>query len=147
MKKFITILITIAAFAAQTQAQVLTADEIVGTWGVVNIQGLSDDVIADSLHADEESKQQIVLFKNMLLDTKFFFDADGHFTFDIPLEEMKVKDGHWQYDEANKSVTIQDWADKDANGEPIMVLTFMRKNNKILVKISEAPIVLEVVME
>jgi len=83
------------------------------------------------------------MLRNAFLKSKFEFKADGNFSFDFELEEMRIKDGHWKYNELTKSFIIQDWKDKDTDESVLMEIFTKKVDNKILFLLTESFFTLE----
>lgn len=124
MKKAIWILILIVVPTFQLIAQSLTENEIVGTWSVKQINVLT--------RLPEEQKKSIEILKEAFLRSKFIFNADNTFVFDFELEKMRIQNGHWKFNDRNKSFIIQDWKDRDSNNWKLMEIVPKKEGDEII---------------
>ena len=135
MKKTLGIFFLVVIFAIQLNGQTLTKTDIVGNWTVIKLNNLTK--------LPDEQKQTMDMLRNAFLKSKFEFKADGNFSFDFELEEMRIKDGHWKYNELTKSFIIQDWKDKDTDESVLMEIFTKKVDNKILFLLTESFFTLE----
>lgn len=113
--------------------------DIVGKWTVIKLNNLTQ--------LPDEQKQTMEILRNAFLKSKFEFKADGNFSFDFELEDMRIKDRHWKYNDLTKSYIIQDWKDKDTNKSVLMEIFTETENNKIVFLLTESFFTLEMKKE
>lgn len=136
MKKTIGLFFLSVIFVIQLNGQTLNKTDIVGKWTVIKLSNLTQ--------LPDEQKQTMEMLRNAFLKSSFKFKADGNFTFDFDLEEMRIKDAHWKYNELTNSFIIQDWKDKDTDESILMEIFTKKEDNNILFLLTESFFTLEV---
>ena len=129
MKKNIILFILIVLPALHLIAQSVTENEIVGTWSVKQINVLT--------RLPEEQNKTIETLKAAFLRSKFTFNEDNSFVFDFELDKMRIQNGHWKYNDQNKSFIIQDWKDKDTNNWKLMEIVPKKEGTNIIFQLHE----------
>ena len=124
MKKTISYLILFLMPALHLMAQSFTENDIVGTWSVTQINVLT--------RLPEDQNKTIETLKAAFLRSKFIFNADYSFVFDFELDKMRIQNGHWKFNDQNKSYIIQDWKDKDTNNWKLMEIVPKKEGDKII---------------
>jgi len=110
--------------ALHLMAQSFTENDIVGTWSVTQINVLT--------RLPEDQNKTIETLKAAFLRSKFIFNADNSFIFDFELDKMRIQNGHWKFNDQNKSYIIQDWKDKDTNNWKLMEIVPKKEGDKII---------------
>ncbi|NQX81207.1 MAG: hypothetical protein HRT66_04320 [Flavobacteriaceae bacterium] len=90
-----------------------------------------------------EQKQQMEMLKTAFLESKFIFKDDKNFSFDFKFEEMRIKNGHWKYNDLTKSFIIQEWKDKETEKSKLMEMTAKKDGDKVIFLLSETFFTLE----
>jgi len=129
MKKTIGYLILILLPALQLRAQSFSEKDIVGTWSVTQINVLT--------RLPEEQNKTIETLKAAFMRSKFIFNEDNSFVFDFELDKMRIQNGHWKYNNQNKSFIIQDWKDKDTNNWKLMEIVPKKEGTKIIFQLHD----------
>ena len=129
MKKKIGYLILILLPALQLRAQSFSEKDIVGTWSVTQINVLT--------RLPEEQNKTIETLKAAFMRSKFIFNEDNSFVFDFELDKMRIQNGHWKYNNQNKSFIIQDWKDKDTNNWKLMEIVPKKEGTKIIFQLHD----------
>ena len=129
MKKTIVFLILIILPALQLRAQSFSEKDIVGTWSVTQINVLT--------RLPDEQIKTIETLKAAFMRSKFTFNEDNSFVFDFELDKMRIQNGHWKYNNQNKSFIIQDWKDKDTNNWKLMEIVPKKEGTKIIFQLHE----------
>ncbi|MEZ4933538.1 MAG: hypothetical protein R2788_15630 [Saprospiraceae bacterium] len=124
---------------AQLYGQTLSETELIGTWKVSKINKLLDEV-------PEGQEQQLEFLKTVFLKAEFEFKEDKNFSFNIGMEEIEMQDVHWKIASEN-SVVIQEWKDKDSDGNLLMVIDIKKEMDKMIFQLAETPITLEMERE
>ena len=136
MKKGIILIFLFITIGLQIRAQQFAENEIIGTWSVLKVQNLSDEIPNDK-------KKIMEMMKESFLKSKFIFNADHNFTFDFSFNEMRIKNGHWKYNPTNSSILIQDWKDKEKNNSFLMEIFIKKDGEKIIFQLAETMFSLE----
>ena len=135
-RKSLKLILLLLALNFKMHAQVLKETEIIGTWKVLNIGTIKG--------ASKEEKNAAKQLINAFHNAKFKFTEDRHFSFDFEIEDMSIRNGYWKLNNSSKTYIIQDQKDKTAI---LMEIDAKKVNGKILFKLSETLIVLEVEKE
>ena len=130
MKKTIGILFLLGMFGIQINAQTLTDNDIIGTWTVVKISNL--------LEITDEQKQAAEILKSAFLKAEFDFRADNVFSFDFEFEDMRIRNGHWKYNDLTKSFIVQEWKDKGTDDRILIEIFTKKEDDKILFLLAES---------
>jgi len=117
-------------------AQVLTSNDIIGTWNVVKVNVLEE--------MSDEDKLTMSMLEAAFLKSAFIFKEDENFSFDFEFEEMKLTNAHWKYNSQTESFDVQDWKDKDTSKRVLMGIKAERQGEKVLFFLPETFLVLEV---
>lgn len=115
--------------ALQLRAQSFSEKDIVGTWSVTQINVLT--------RLPEEQNKTIETLKAAFMRSKFIFNEDNSFVFDFELDKMRIQNGHWKYNNQNKSFIIQDWKDKDTNNWKLMEIVPKKEGTKIIFQLHD----------
>lgn len=120
----------------QINAQTINPDELIGNWGVANVQLLNNNV-------PEEKKQMVDSIRNAFLNSNFNFTDDHNFSLDMEYEGARIEGGHWKYDEDSNAILIQKWEDKDTDERILMELLPTNQSGKFYFMVAESPFILE----
>lgn len=134
-------LLLLLTFSFKTKEQVISEKELVGSWKVLKIQTTLED------HIPQDQKANKDRFENALLQSKFYFEADKNFSFDISLEDLQIKKAHWKFDSSTNSIIIQEWKDINNDKFILMEVVVKKEGEKILFILSEAFTTLEMKKE
>ncbi|HEY3388758.1 MAG TPA: hypothetical protein VGK38_04245 [Prolixibacteraceae bacterium] len=135
MKKTLGLFFFAVTFVIQLNGQTLNRTDIIGKWTVIKLNNFTQ--------LPDKRKQTMEMLRKAFLKSKFEFKADGNFSFDFELEDMKIKDGHWKYNDLTNSYIIQDWKDKDTAKSVLMEIFTKKENNRILFWLAESFFTLE----
>ena len=129
MKKTIWILMLLVVPLFQLMAQSLNENEIVGTWSVKQINVLT--------RLPDEQKKSIEILRAAFVRSKFIFNADSTFVFDFELDKMRIPNGHWKFNDRNKSFIIQEWKDRDTNNWKLMEIVPKKEGVEIIFQLHD----------
>lgn len=122
-KRFLIVALWIIASAVGLAQSVLPAD-VVGTWKVVGGE------INTPAAPDKAGAKMVQTFKEQFFHSVFVFKSDNNFSFNIGLEDMSIKNGHWKYNVAKQQYEIQEWANKDKNNSYLIILQVICEGDK-----------------
>jgi len=128
--KIVGLLLMILLISPKTKGQTLTESNLVGTWKVVEVHNLANNM-------PKEQMAKLEKLKKAFLKSRFVFNSDKKFSFDIAIGGMKMINKHWKINNSNGTVTIQEWKDKDTNKSVLMEIIYKRNDNKVTFLISE----------
>jgi len=117
-------------------AQSVLPDDVVGTWNVVGGE------IKTPSAPDKAAEKMVQTFKEHLLHSVFVFKSDHNFSFNVDLEDLDIKKGHWKYNAAKQQYEIQEWADKDKDSSYLIIFQVVRQGDKtyiIILGMDELP--------
>jgi len=112
------------------KGQTLTETDLIGTWKIVKVHNLSENM-------PKEEMATLERLKKAFLKAKFVFEADKNFSFDIGENELKINNGHWKINKINGTITIQEWKDKNNSKSILMEILTKRNGTQVKFFISE----------
>ncbi len=138
MKKIFATLLLFQILMRYASAQMLSGDDMVGKWEVVDVQVYMEKETPDF-------KEKMAMLKKGFIGTHFVFKADAHFSYDAEFLDMGIKNGHWKYDEKTKSYIIQEWEDRNADKNAYMGIWAKRDNDRTLLLFDETGLEMQVI--
>ncbi len=118
-------------------AQLLSGNDIVGKWEVADIQVHIESDVPDF-------EEKMLMVKEGFMGKQFDFAEDHHFRFNADFLEMGMKNGHWKFNENNKSYIIQEWEDRNTDAKVYMEIWVKNENERVFFIFDETGLVMEV---
>ena len=135
--KYLTILFLALVTAMNVNGQVLTEEQLIGTWAVSAASYIPNDYTKDQLRKVEPMREAF-------LRSNFVFRKNKHCSFDFDFEDLAVKDGHWKLDKTTNTIIIRAWKDRETDGGKLLMIIPQKEGDKVAFLIEETILKLEV---
>ena len=135
MKKIF--LIVMLFLGLHARAQNLDNKDIIGKWKVVGAEMTNNDL-------PEEDYKKMELLKDSFIQATFEFKTNNNCSFDIAVEELRIKQAHWKYSQKTNSFIIQDKKYMNTDKWILMEIAAKKEEDKIQFLLTELPFVLDV---
>jgi hypothetical protein len=120
----------VMAWSIGMSQNILPAD-VSGVWKVVG------GIVNTPPAPNKEGEKLVENLKSQFFHSVFEFKSDHNFRFDIGLEDLSIKKGHWKYNASKQQYEIQEWADKDKNNSYLITLQVLREGDKTYIIIPD----------